>query len=453
MNTDTNQTKHWLTTLRRFFASDWFGLILVLLALPVIFTNQFVYGGLAFALLFCAVFLFCSDITVCFLPFLLITAFSIQAKNSFNDYMEVTWVLPIIFLCFLARPIIYRNLHRPKVGKLFLPIALVSVTCLLGGVGILTKQEYFSTISIAYMLCLGVLILFFYWLFGALIYPGANGTDLDRRLAKDFCYLILFLFLSVLEYYYEHRVTFLAHPGILPFQWRNNACTLLLMAMPFPFYLAKEKLGYIGYVVIALFTILLTGSRGGMLFGLIELLLLILFFAIKDKKHRKVYIGISIAGVLGVCCAIPFLLDFLSYTLSRFTMASGENAIRLGLWQRALEDFMANPLTGRGLGYMGNRDIHASATATLCWYHCSPLQIIGSFGLLGVLTYGFQLYKRIRLFTERKNLFANTVFLSFIGLELMSLVNPGIFVPLYLIFITILFVVVENYETIGDDVT
>ena len=74
-------------------------------------------------------------------------------------------------------------------------------------------------------------------------------------------------------------------------------------------------------------------------------------------------------------------------------------------------------------------------------------QVIGSFGILGILAYGYQLFCRIRFFIRRKSLFSKTVFMSFIALELMSLVNPGIFAPAYLVIITILFAIVENYET------
>ena len=56
------------------------------------------------------------------------------------------------------------------------------------------------------------------------------------------------------------------------------------------------------------------------------------------------------------------------------------------------------------------------------------------------------MYCRIKFFIGEKSLFAKTVFISFIGLELMSLVNPGIFAPLYLIIITVFFVIVEQYK-------
>jgi len=333
------------------------------------------------------------------------------------------------------------------VGQLFTPILIISVTMFLGGLGSISAAEYFRPISLVYMFTLGFMILFFYWDFGSIIYPGANGTrEMGERIAKIFCYVIGFLFLAVIEYYVEHRAAFLADPGILPFQWRNNACTLLMIALPFPFFLAMRRRPlYFGFSLLAVATILLTGSRGGLVFGLLEFALLIIYFAVKDKQHRKLYLTVTGIAVLLFLCLIPKWADFLDYTLERFT-DMGENTIRLGLWKRSVEDFLSNPLTGRGLGYMGNRDLHKSATAALCWYHSTVPQIIGSFGIVGILSFAYQYYRRIRFFLSKRSLFSKTVLFSWIGLEMMSLVNPGIFAPVYLLCITVLFVIVENYE-------
>ncbi len=444
----TYKQNDWLNRLRTFFAGDIFGFFLVLLAVLVVCFNQYVYGAVLFAFLISALLLLCNDIITVFLPTILLIAFVIQAKNSYNAFMEVTWVVPLVALCFCLHPILYRKLHRPKKGELFLPILLISCTMFLGGLGSITAAEYFRPISLAYMFTLGFMILFFYWDFGSIIYPGANGEkEISQRIAKQFCFLILFLALAVLEYYVEHRSEFLADPGILPFQWRNNACTMLMIAMPFTFYMAMQHpVCYFGLSLISMGTIVMTGSRGGLVFGAVEFGLLLIYFAVKDKKHRKFYLTITGVILLAFLCLIPRMADFLDYTLERFT-SQGENAIRLGLWKRSVEDFLSNPLTGRGLAYMGNRDLHHSATATLCWYHSTVPQIIGSFGILGILTFGYQYYMRIRFFHRRKSLFSRTVLFSWIGLELMSLVNPGIFVPIYLLYITVLFVLVENYET------
>ena len=198
---------------------------------------------------------------------------------------------------------------------------------------------------------------------------------------------------------------------------------------------------------------LFSGSRGGMLFGLVELIICIAVMFILDKRHRLA-IGITVGVIgLGVIAVSSQLIDLLSYTLTRL-VSMDENSIRIGLIGRGIEDFKANPLFGRGLGYMGNNDVHNNAEFTLCWYHCSPIQIIGSFGLFGVAAYGFLLYQRIRTLAKNLTFFNIMIFLSYIGVELMSLVNPGVFVPFpYLFMITLYFIIIEKCNSENDKAT
>ena len=100
---------------------------------------------------------------------------------------------------------------------------------------------------------------------------------------------------------------------------------------------------------------------------------------------------------------------------------------------------------------MGNSDVHNNAEFTLCWYHCSPIQSLGSFGIVGVAAYGYLIYLRIRTLAKNFTFFNIAMFLSYIGLEMMSLVNPGIFVPFpYLFLVTIYFVVMERCNSEKD---
>ena len=71
-------------------------------------------------------------------------------------------------------------------------------------------------------------------------------------------------------------------------------------------------------------------------------------------------------------------------------------------------------------------------------------------GIVGILAYVYQFIKRMFLLWRKPTLFNMTVFLSYVSLELMSLVNPGLFCPIpYLLIVTIFFVVVEK-STYGE---
>ncbi len=433
-----------LNKVRSFIDSDIFTVLMFLMALGVIILGVEIPGSIFFGFIIAIIVIVSPDVVSTFVPFFLLYAFAIRNKNSFDEYMGYLWCLPLVVFAILFHIIAYRKVFTAKRGELFIPICATSVVCILGGLGIATPQEYFTGTNIIYSLALGFFILFVYFIFGGVIGQGKNGEKpIDERLSKVFVVLTLFLFCAVIQYYAAHWEEFIMDPDILPFQWRNNACTLLMIAMPFCFYMSTKKFPYIITVLLSYFTIIMTGSRGGLLFGGIELVALIIYFAVVDKKHRKILL--SAAGVIAVAGLVisPKLLYVMRYTLERFT-SQGENAIRIGLWKRSVTDFLSNPIFGRGLGYMGNRDIHKSSLGTLCWYHSSIPQVIGSFGVAGILAYGYQMFCRLRMFWKRRSLFSRTIFWSFVGLELMSLVNPGVFAPPFLVILTVLFIFAEN---------
>ncbi len=113
---------------------------------------------------------------------------------------------------------------------------------------------------------------------------------------------------------------------------------------------------------------------------------------------------------------------------------------------RAIDDFRGSPIFGIGLGNRANTDIYASSVkGTICWYHRMIPQIFGSMGLVGVLGYGYQLVTRFILVLRKRSDEAVTLGLSYLGLFLMSQVNPGEFCPLpYALVATLIFLCLSN---------
>lgn len=94
---------------------------------------------------------------------------------------------------------------------------------------------------------------------------------------------------------------------------------------------------------------------------------------------------------------------------------------------------------------MGNTDVHDPAKFALCWYHSAPFQVIGSFGIAGIIAFSYQLYNRMRVLFRRITIFNLTLFVSYTGLFLMSLVNPGEFSPIpYGMIATLFFVMCDK---------
>ena len=438
----------YLPKIRKFLTSDWFTLILLLGAAVVVFTGTEVIGTLIFALVIGASLALTDDFLPALQALMLTICFAIRCKHSFDDFIQHWYLAPPIAILVLSHFFLYR-IKPSKKGSVFWGIFASSAAVTLGGLGIITAKEYFSSTSIFYVLLLGFAMLLVYSYFTEALKPRED-YEFSERFSKMMVSIIFMLCICLFEEYFSRRAELAGGFDILPFQWRNNGSTMLMLAMPFAFYLSAKKFGYFYVGILSYVAMLFSGSRGGMLFGLVELIICIAVMFIIDKRHRLA-IGITV-GIIGIGMLIVSrqLIDMLSYTLSRL-VDMDENSIRIGLIGRGIEDFKANPLFGRGLGYMGNNDVHNNAEFTLCWYHCSPIQIIGSFGIVGILAYGFLIYQRIRTLAKNLTFFNVAVFLSYIGVELMSLVNPGVFVPFpYLFMITIYFVIIEKCNSEND---
>ena len=77
--------------------------------------------------------------------------------------------------------------------------------------------------------------------------------------------------------------------------------------------------------------------------------------------------------------------------------------------------------------------------------------MLGSFGLVGVAAFLFQLYNRMKVVWDRVTVFNLTLFVSYAGLFMMSLVNPGEFCPIpYGMIATLLFIICDKNNIAPD---
>ena len=199
----------------------------------------------------------------------------------------------------------------------------------------------------------------------------------------------------------------------------------------------RTFLGLIEYAAI-----LLSGSRGGAMFGTIEFALCIIVLVYTDKRNRAKNLAVITTLTIIACMLARTVIRFFDPTIQRFLNG---DSIRSNLIQRALGDFKSNVVFGRGLGYSGNNDVYDGKSMSINWYHSSPFQIIGSFGIVGIIAFVYQFLARCRLLLSNVTHFNLTLFISFIGLTMMSTVNPGEFCPIpYAFLVTMFFVVCEK---------
>ncbi|MCR4615689.1 MAG: O-antigen ligase family protein [Clostridiales bacterium] len=426
---------------RDFLISKYFLIAVVLLACAITISGMEYAGVIIFAVLILAILALTDDLLATTLPFLLLCTFSLKCFDSFDRFVKYVPIAIPAVAVFVFHFVKYKK--HFTIGKSFWGILATSIAVTLGGFGKITAAEYFSLTAIYYTIGLGFGMLGIYMVINA-YFEVNERYSLRERFSQIMALVGAFASFMVLEHYLVHIRVLIRDPGILDFQWRNNIATVLMLSLPFPFYLSQRKHFYIWFGILSYICMLLSGSRGGLIFGTIEFMLCVVIILIYDKKHRKANkIILIVLAAIGLIVS-PYIFAFVSKTLDR-VFNFNENKIRLQLYARAVEDFKSNPIFGRGLGYMGNRDVHPSRKFSLCWYHSSPFQIIGSFGIVGVLGYAIQWAVRIRIFESKRSLFNTTLFISFIGMEMMSLVNPGIFCPVpYLLMVNMMFIIMEK---------
>ena len=433
--------------IRKFLSSEIYSVILFIAACIVIFTGKEVLGTMLFAVVISATMALTDDLIPPLQGVLFTTCFAIRCKLSYDEFFGYWYFAIPIVIFFVLHFILYPC--RLSKGECFYGIFAAAAVTTLGGIGVITANEYFSTTSIFYIITLGFGVLLVYsYMCSAL--KMRDEYDFSEKFSRVMASIIPMLCVCLIQEYISRFDEFIKVMSVIPFQWRNNASTLLMLAMPFAFYLSAKRFGWFFMGILSYIAIIFSGSRGGMIFGLLELIICIVTMIIIDKRHRKPIIIVVLSSVFLLFITRRYLFDLIRYTVDRMLDPS-ENAIRLKLIPRGIEDFKSNPLFGRGLGYMGNRDIHHSAKFTLCWYHCSLIQIIGSFGIAGILGYGFLLFTRIKVFIKNISFFNIMIFISYIGIEMMSFVNPGVFVPFpYLFLVTIFFVIIEKCNSQKD---
>lgn len=447
-----------IEAIRSFLISDkWMILLSCVAGLIMILSHRFpeaqieIKGTIFFAYIIGVTIVISNDMMAGLIPFMLTYLIAIKCYDSFDKFMQYKWFVVPIVIMLLFHLIAYFKPLKAK-GSQFKPMLFVSIAILLGGVGFISVEEYFSGTSVYHMLGLGFGMLLVYCYFYAHIDMN-NKYSVTQKLTEIMVMTGIMATFMVFSYYLININHVIDVRGIIYMQWRNNCSTILMITIPFAFMMANKKsystiFGFLFYLAL-----LLTGSRGGMVFGTIELVMCIIMYMLYDRRRRLAYVFICVCLVFGFFAFSPEITQFLGYTLDRlFTAINGflmgeSTEVRAIHYARGINDFLNHPIVGTGLGYMGNRDVHASKEFALCWYHCEPIQIAASFGSVGIVAFVYQLIKRNVLIWRKATLFNMTIFLSYISLEMMSLVNPGILCPLpYLMLITLFMVVVEKCD-------
>jgi O-antigen ligase len=187
----------------------------------------------------------------------------------------------------------------------------------------------------------------------------------------------------------------------------NSLATSLILGIPFIIALARTykktflRLLLAGISLICFWTIVITGSRGGMVGGIV--LIAMLAF---HSKHRVIAFATTALAFLVFVTFVPD--EYVERFKTIGEVSSGEDGAaqsargRIEGLKAGLAFFIERPLTGVGIG---NFPFHF-ALAGKGWFepHNMVAKLIGELGLLGIISFSFFIFtyykalKRIRKF-------------------------------------------------------
>jgi len=385
--------------------------------------------GMFILVFVCAVLLvFCDDLLAIMSP---VYSILLMSSAFYRDYSALTaymWYAIVPVAAALLFHILYYR-RGFKRSYCCYPLLAVSIALLLGGVGVISRADYFKPISLYYCIGLG----FFMLLINALAASRLqNERDYGRkgRVAEILYFAGLFAAVIVCAYYLHNWQAFLKKGSLLYFKQRNYISSVILLAMPMcAFSVKKSDLHLIG-LFFMYFCMIMSGSRSGMLFGTVTLVLTLAYIYCTKRGSRRLYNRLMLAAILPAIAAAFILVPYVLGSRS----ANGESAksdnTRIALYTQGAEDFIENPVFGVGMGNLKNSELFTTrVSGSIIFYHNLFVQIFAALGLCGAFAYGWQGFRRLRLLWLNRRSDFLLYALSYFAIIMMTMVNPGLFCP------------------------
>lgn len=451
-----------------FLHSTSFKLFLCVLAFLFVVFDKAVLGTLVFVVITSLLLLLQGGGSLALLPFLLICGISMRCYDSFDTFITY-WPVAVLPVVVLLLRLIWgiRELKKDnieKTGKSFYPNLMVAIAVTLGGYGSISASDYFSPVALYYVIFLGFGMILFYLVARAGIFKS------EKNLFNDFAktmYLFGIFCAFCIFHIYIANIPLLMEKGFdldfaKKFQWQNNVSTMLFFCLPFPFYFARKNALHFFWGFIMFVSLLLTTARSALLISPVLFIICAIYAVSYNKKNILTLVlslGLSAACFfalkqifvyIGAEAPLKALSPDTTKLKSFFSFVSGSEA-RNGLIVRSFEDFRSAPFFGKGLGYTGINDLYSPKKGAMHWYHMMIPQVIGSLGLFGIFAYTYQIIVRIGLVFKKKTPYNLCLGISYLGILLMSQVNPGEFCPLpYELLTVLIFIILEKSITVQE---
>jgi len=413
-----------------------FSLAEFLLASLIILTDFEVYGALIFAALICIKLVICDDILAIFNPVFMVSVFVTNCYNSYDTFIKYVYAIIPAALCILFHIVAYKK--KCKVGESFYGLIAVTVAIMLGGIGKVPLEEYLKPMNLYYYLGLGVGMMLIYVFMKSRL-AAESKRDVFEKFAVCMTFLGMIAVVNVVNYFAEYlsqtEIRDLSVYTELHYLSRNNLSTYIMFALPFPLYLSKKNPFWPLASMMMYVAMIFTGSRGGLFMGSLEFALCMAYWIwdSDSKRTRNIkMISTWAAVILGAIILLPTLIEFLRFRLESADgwIIISKDEVRYKTLVALTERFKDQWLFGEGLLSDVNKQFYNPRQGGTNWYHMMIPQIVGSFGIVGVIAYSYQIFGRFGLIFRRIDRTSLALGLSYLGILLMSQVNPGEFCPL-----------------------
>lgn len=428
---------------RPFLYSNWYILLICATVFIAWVTECAPFGFAALILISSAVLMLSDDI----LP-LTVNIFAAALMIFSSDVSSYLYLWPLFVVIGISILIFaIRNFKRPIFkGKMLFPMIAVSISLLISGANVTTSAEFMRALPMSLFLGIGVTAVYMLY---TVYLKRDNTTDIPRYFANT----LVFIGLTVAA----ELIVVISRADLPLDQWnmsywdigwgnRNNIATYFLLLAPMSFYMAsrgKHILFYNLSALIMYICLILTFSRGGILFGAIGGVLALIFSVVKSPcKKKQLALLLSIIGVALIVyfCLFNRVNTIFESLAKRGYGLSGRDV----LWAEAVEMFKQNPWLGRGFGYYGTGP-HPVSPIGMYWFHSTFYEIIGKLGVFGIIAYAwYYLARFIILFKNIGHKFNLFVLAAWISFEGYSIMDTGTFVPYpYMMLVIVTIAVLE----------
>lgn len=376
------------------------------------------------------------------MPNLLFNIYCTATSDILDNPKNIYFLVPA-FVILTIGIIVHLVLYPIKFKKLKLtiPLLFVSIALAIGGVGVIGLKEYFD--SIIFIITLGVLMLFLYVFISLYLCPPKSVNS-----KRYICHILTVL--GVLVFVQGVTAILRTHPEsiksimrqLVDVGWgnRNSIGITLMMCMSASFYLAyTEKkfaalLHYIlPFVEYALIVVMFT--RVSVLTGALLLIAAVIYTFVKgSNRSQLIYVLSFLAILIGVYILLKpeEFVEVLNFASN--SMHSGTSG-RDSLYKESIQLFVAHPIFGVGLGYIGN--FFKIPPHGIYWFHSTLFQIMANMGLVGLIAYAIYYIQRGVIMFSNPKQFNMVLAISIIAFEINSMMEVGTFTPFPYMFILI----------------